>query len=194
LVPAFWALFEQSNSTWVLQGDQMKSFELLGFDIGAERMQSLNPLLVMILVPVLNWILYPLVEAGGLRVTALRRMSLGLLLTAVSYVVVGWLQARLEAKVELSLAWQAVPYVIITTAEVLVSTTGLEFAYTQAAPSMKSTIMSFWLLTVAIGNLLVTTITQLGGGHGDASVSSGRFYLYAGITAVVACLCLATPA
>jgi POT family proton-dependent oligopeptide transporter len=71
---------------------------------------------------------------------------------------------------------------------VLVSTTGLEFAYTQAAPSMKSTIMSFWLLTVAFGNLLVTTITQLGGGHGDESVSAKRFYEYAGMTAVVAVL------
>jgi POT family proton-dependent oligopeptide transporter len=47
------------------------------------------------------------------------------------------------------------PYLILTTAEVLISTTGLEFAFTQAAAEMKSTIMSFWLLTVAIGNLFV---------------------------------------
>jgi len=143
---------------------------------------------VMILVPVLNWVVYPLIERVGPRVTALRRMSVGLLLTAASYVIVGWLQGRLEAKESLSLAWQAVPYIVLTTAEVLVSTTGLEFAYTQAAPSMKSSIMSFWLLTVAFGNLLVTTITQLGGGHGSESVSSGRFYQYAGLTAGVAVL------
>jgi proton-dependent oligopeptide transporter, POT family len=188
LVPAFWALFEQSNSTWVLQGAQMQPFNFLGLRVGAEQMQSLNPLLVMILVPLLNWGLYPFIESRGLRVTALRRMSFGLLLTALSYVFVAWLQYRLETKDTLSLAWQALPYLILTTAEVLVSTTGLEFAYTQAAPSMKSTIMSFWLLTVAIGNLLVTTITQLGGGHGDESVSSGRFLLYAGMTGVVAVL------
>jgi POT family proton-dependent oligopeptide transporter len=188
-VPAFWALFDQSNSTWVLQGAQMQPFNLLGMTIGAEQMQSLNPLLVMILVPVLTWWLYPLSEKAGFRVTPLRRMSAGFFLTVFSYVIVGWLQHRLEAKETLSLAWQAVPYIILTAAEVLVSTTGLEFAYTQAAPSMKSTIMSFWLLTVTIGNLLVTTITQLGGGgHGDESVTSGRFYLYAGMTAVVSVL------
>src|SRR5438093_8914772 len=123
-----------------------------------------------------------MLESLSWRVTPLRRMSLGLLLTSFSYFVVAWLQHRIEAKETLSLIWQAGPYVILTTAEVLVSTTGLEFAYTQAAPSMKSTVMSFWLLSVAIGNLLVTTITQLGGGHGDASVTSGRFYLYAGLT------------
>jgi len=188
-VPAFWALFDQSNSTWVLQGDKMLPFTILGWKIGAEQMQSLNPLLVMILVPVLTWWLYPMSESVGFKVTPLRRMSIGFFLTAFSYVIVGWLQQRLEAKETLSLAWQAVPYIILTAAEVLVSTTGLEFAYTQAAPSMKSTIMSFWLLTVTIGNLLVTTITQLGGGaHGDESVTSGRFYLYAGMTAVVAVL------
>jgi len=187
-VPPFWALFDQSNSTWVLQGAQMQSFKFLGVTVGAEQMQSCNPLLVMILVPLLNWGLYPLLESFGLRATALRRMSVGLVLTAASYIVVGWLQHRIEAGEAVSLAWQALPYLILTTGEVLVSTTGLEFAYTQAAPSMKSTIMSFWLLTVAIGSLLVTTITQLGGGHGDESVSSGRFYLYAGMTAVVTVL------
>src|SRR5439155_6532446 len=171
-------------STWVLQGAQMQPFQLLGIHIGAEQMQSLNPLLVMILIPLLNWWLYPFIESRGSRVTALRRMSVGLLLTAISYVLVGWLQHRIEANETLSLAWQAVPYLIITTAEILVSTTGLEFAYTQAAPSMKSTIMSFWLLTIALGNLLVATVTQLGGGHGEASVSSGRFLLYAGMTAL----------
>ena len=187
-IPPFWALFEQSNSTWVLQGAQMQPFNFLGMTIKAEQMQSLNPLLVMLLIPALNWGVYPLLEKMGLRVTPLRRMSLGLVLTAASYILVGWLQHQIEAGHSLSLAWQSVPYVILTTAEVLVSTTGLEFAYTQAAPSMKSMIMSFWLLTVAIGNLLVTTITQLGGSHGDESVSSGRFYLYAALTFGVALL------
>jgi POT family proton-dependent oligopeptide transporter len=187
-IPPFWALFEQSNSTWVLQGAQMQPFNLLGFKIEAEQMQSLNPLLVMILVPALTWGLYPLLEKFGFRVTALRRISLGLILTATSYLIVGWLQGQIEAGQKLSLAWQGVSYIILTTAEILVSTTGLEFAYTQAAPSMKSMVMSFWLLTVAIGNLLVTTITQLGGGHGSDSVTAGRFYLYAMLTFAVSAL------
>jgi POT family proton-dependent oligopeptide transporter len=187
-VPAFWSLFEQSNSTWVLQGAKMVPFKLLGVSIGAEQMQSLNPLLVMILIPILTWGIYPLVEKMGVKVTQLRRMVLGLALTALSYVMVGWLQHRLESGETLSLGWQAVSYVILTTGEVLISTTGLEFAYTQSASSMKSTMMSFWLLTVAIGNLLVTTITQIGGGHGDESVTAERFYQYAAITAVATVL------
>ena len=43
----------------------------------------------------------------------------------------------------------------------MVSITGLEFAYTQAPRSMKSTIMSFWLLTVFGGNLLDASVAKL---------------------------------
>jgi POT family proton-dependent oligopeptide transporter len=179
LLPTFWALYDQSNSTWVLQASQMKPFNFIGLNVAAEQMQSLNALLILILVPLLSWVIYPWIEKRGLQVTALRRMALGFVFTVLSFLVIGWLQGRLEAKQELSLAWQALPYLFLTIGEVLISTTGLEFAYTQAFPSMKSTIMGLYFLTVSLGNLIVTTITQIGGGHGDESVTSGRFYVYA---------------
>jgi len=188
-VPAFWALYEQSNSTWVLQGSKMADWKAGGFTIGAEQMQSMNPMLVMVLIPLLNRGIYPDLEEGGVPVTGLRRRGGGLVLTAGSYLIVGWLQTRIEAGETVSVLWQTVPYIVLTTGEILVSTTGLEFAYTQAAPTMKSTIMSFWLLTIAMGNLGVAAITTLaGGGHGDASVSAGRFFFYAGLTFAVSVL------
>jgi solute carrier family 15 oligopeptide transporter 1 len=50
--------------------------------------------------------------------------------------------------------WQIPQIFLITVAEILLSITGLEFAYKQAPSSMKSLIQAFWLLTVAGGNLL----------------------------------------
>ena len=165
----------------------MVPFTLAGMTVGAEQMQSANPALVMILVPLLTLGVYPKL---GRWASPLRRMSFGLFLTAASYVVVAALQRQIEAGAQLSVAWQTVTYIILTTGEVLVSTTGLEFAFREAAPQMKSTIMSFWLLTVSFGNLLVTFITKILAGSGpDAhagSVSSGRFMQYAGLTFVVA--------
>src|SRR5262249_29577330 len=156
------------------------------FKIGAEQMQSANPALVMILVPVLTLVVYPML---GKFATPLRRMSMGMFLAALSYVVVAWLQSRIESGAKLSVMWQVIPYVVLTTVEVVVSTTGLEFAFREASAQMKSTIMSFWLLTVTLGNLLVSTITQVyTGGAEAASVSSSRFMLYAGFTFVVAIL------
>ncbi len=182
LIPPFWAMFDQHSSTWILQAKDMVPFKLTNnYSIGGEEMQSLNPLLVMILVPLLTGVLYPLF---GKLVTPLRRIGVGMFIAGASYVAVAWLQQRIVAGEKLSVLWQALPYLILTSAEVLVSTTGLEFAYTQAAKSMKSTIMSFWLLTVAAGNFLVVLITRFGGGHaaGDASVTPGRFMLYALMT------------
>jgi POT family proton-dependent oligopeptide transporter len=210
----FWSLFDQTSSTWVMQGNKMANCEVLvnlakqalsaihitdvtaskiasAFIISAEQMQSTNALLVMILVPLMLW-LYPRIEKlTGMRVSPLRRMGAGLVLGAVSYVIVGLLQTRVDAGAQLSVLWQTIPYILLTTGEVLLSTTGLEFAFTQAAAEMKSTIMSFWLLTVAFGNLFVPVLTSfkghlLGTASESASVSASTFYLYAGLTLGVA--------
>ena len=187
LVPPFWSLFDQTNSTWVLQGGKMIPFTIFGFNIGAEEMQSANPLLVMLLVPVLTLLVYPRL---GKLAAPLKRMSYGMFLGAFSYVIVAALQQRLEAGAQLSIAWQTLPYIVLTMAEVLVSTTGLEFAFREAAPEMKSLIMSFWLLTVTAGNMLVALITKYfaHGTGGEESVSAGRFMMYAGLSFVVAIL------
>jgi proton-dependent oligopeptide transporter, POT family len=193
LIPVFWSLFDQSNSTWVLQGEKMVPYQIasgdIGFTIGAEQMQSANPLLVMILVPLLTLGVYPRI---GRWASPLRRMSVGMFIASFSYVIVAMLQSRVEAGAHISVLWQTVPYIVLTTAEVLISTTGLEFAFREAAPEMKSILMSLWLVTVAFGNILVAGITKVfagssAGAH-EESVSTGRFFLYAGLTFVVAIL------
>ena len=187
LIPIFFSLFDQTNSTWVLQGERMVPTRILGLDIGAEQMQSMNPLIVMILVPLFTLGIYPRI---GRLASPLRRMSYGMFLAAGSYLVVAALQRQIEAGAQLSVLWQTVPYVILTAAEVLVSTTGLEFAFREAAPEMKSLVMSFWLLTIAFGDLLVVAVTKIfaDAQNQAASVSTDRFLLYAGMTFGVAIL------
>ncbi len=157
------------------------------YRIGPEEMLSANPILVMIFLPIMTLLIYP---ALGRFATPLRRMSAGMFLSGFSFIIVAMFQKRLDAGDQLSVLLQTLPYIVITIAEVLISTTGLEFAFREAAPSMKSTIMGFWQLTVAIGNLLVSGLTWMlskAGGEGD-SVSVDRFMLYAGMTFVVAIL------
>ena len=82
--------------------------------------------------------------------------------------------------------WQIIPYLIMTVGEVLVSVTGLEFAYTQAPRAMKSTIMGFWLLCVTIGNLLVAFLAPLQ----KTLALSQFFWLFAGLMAAAAAVFL----
>ncbi|XP_044017460.1 solute carrier family 15 member 1-like [Aphidius gifuensis] len=55
--------------------------------------------------------------------------------------------------------WLIPQYIILAMAEVLFAVTGLEFAFTQAPGTMKSLLQASWVLTTAIGNLLVSVIS-----------------------------------
>lgn len=164
MVSIFWALFDQSGSSWVRQAKLMRTVTFLGIEWLPSRMQAVNPVLVMLLIPFVNYVGYPLLEKLGFKMTALRRMTAGMLVASFSFVAVAFIQAAVdrEGPGKVNILWQTVPYVIITIAEVLVSVTGLEFAYSQAPKRMKSTIMGFWLLTVAMGNLLVSLLAEFG--------------------------------
>ncbi len=85
----------------------------------------------------------------------------------------------------MSIAWQLIPYLLITAGEVMLSATGLEFAFSQAPASMKSTITSFWLLTVAVGNFLVAGVASLNDKLVKAT-GAMQFLFYAALTLAVA--------
>ncbi|MBB6365615.1 MULTISPECIES: oligopeptide:H+ symporter [Xanthomonas] len=151
LVTPFFSLFDQKASTWVLQGQQMQMPDWFS----ASQMQALNPALVMLLIPFNNLVLYPLLRRRGYEPTALRRMTAGIAFSGLAWIVVGSLQVMMDGGDALSIAWQILPYALLTFGEVLVSATGLEFAYSQAPQSMKGVVMSFWNLTTTVGNLWV---------------------------------------
>ncbi len=151
LTTPFFSLFDQKASTWVLQGQQMS----MPSWFTASQMQALNPALVMILIPFNNLVLYPWLRRRGWEPTALRRMTAGIAFSGLAWIVVGGIQVVMDGGNAMSIFWQILPYALLTFGEVLVSATGLEFAYSQAPQAMKGVVMSFWNLTTTIGNLWV---------------------------------------
>jgi POT family proton-dependent oligopeptide transporter len=186
-VPMFWACFNQSNSTWVLQGKNMTPFPLFGgiWQLDGETMQGMGAVLVMVWVPILTFVVYPLAEQLGLRPTALRRMSAGMVLGAASFFICGAIQARMDRGESLSIVWQLVPYVVLEAGEVLLSATALEFAFEQAPKQFKSIIMSCWLMTIAGGHFLIAVVTGLNSRYVHAHGAS-EFYFYAVMMVAVA--------
>ncbi|EDW82858.1 uncharacterized protein Dwil_GK24928, isoform A [Drosophila willistoni] len=61
----------------------------------------------------------------------------------------------------ISILWQLPQIVVMTAAEIMFSVTGLEFSFTQAPASMKSVLQACWLLSVAIGNMIVVVIAEI---------------------------------
>ena len=189
MVPLFWACFNQSQSTWVEQGEKMTSFYFLN----GETMQGAGAVLVMIWVPILTFGVYPLMEKWGIKPTALRRMGAGMFLGAAAFVLSGLVQAQVDHGTKLSIAWQLVPYVVLEAGEVLLSATALEFAFEQAPPQMKSLIMGFWLMTIAGGHFMIAVVTYLND-HFIKATGASALYFYAVLTLLgtgvfIACAC-----
>jgi len=191
LVSVFWALFDQHSSTWITQAGKMdlrlwgERESFLGIPnrrLEASQVPALNPLLVMLLIPLMN-ILYHLFDRAGIQTTPLRRVTVGMFVTALSFVATAVLQDYIDRSPPSSVwvGWQMIQYVVVTVGEVMVSITGLEFAYTQAPKKMKSTVMGFWLLTVTLGNVLVAFLA----GFKDLAPVD-FFWTFAGLSAAAA--------
>ncbi|QDA58361.1 MFS transporter [Thermomonas aquatica] len=160
LTTPFWSLFDQKASTWVIQGkDMIVPHEAWWWPSWlvkeAGQMQALNPLLIMLLIPFNNLVLYPALRRIGWEPTALRRMGFGIAFAGIAWVIAGLIQLKIDSGAQTSLALQTWPYLLLTFGEVLVSATALEFAYSQATQSMKGVIMAFWYLTSTFGSLWV---------------------------------------
>jgi proton-dependent oligopeptide transporter, POT family len=177
-IPFFWMLFDQKASTWVVQAKSMNP-QVGEFTFQASQMQFINPALVMVLIPVLAAVVYPAFQRLGWELTPLRRMPLGLVIGAVSYIIAGYYQVVIEGGTQLNIAWQIVPYIVLTIAEILVSTTGLEFAYTQAPREMKSVVQSLWLLNSTLANVAVAIAAKL-----NIFAGSAQFFFYAALAAL----------
>ncbi len=188
-VPFFWMLNDQNSSEWVLQASKM-NLHFMGIDWLATQIQAANPILVLLFIPLFNYVLYPFIEKSGINFNAYRKIGTGFILSVISFVVIWWIQIQIDGGGSPSIAWQLLAYIIITAAEVMVYQTGLEYAYTQAPASMKSTIMSFWLLTIAIGNILVSAVNSniADGGIFSTLSGAGYFLFFTIMMAVVSLL------
>ena len=174
----FWALWGMSNGAeWTLQAEKM-NLHWMGMDLIAAQVQTANPILILIFIPLVNYVIYPAINKV-FALTPLRKIGIGLFITALSFVVIVMIQGWIDAGQKPSINWQLLAYVILTLGEAMVSITGLEFSYTQAPNTMKSSVMALWLLTVASGELFVGLVNRwiLGGGEAH-KVSDYQYFTF----------------
>ena len=174
-IAMFWSLFDQQGSAWVLQAQKMDKHFII--DWQPSQMQWLNPALVLILIPLFNFGIYPLLERL-VRVTPLRKIAAGFFMAGLAFACSAWLQTRIDAGETVNIVWQLGGYVLITIAEVLISITALEFSYTQAPKTMKSVIMGVFLLSVSIGNLFTAAVNYVIQNDDGTSQLTGADYYW----------------
>ena len=156
LIAAFWSIFDQSSSAWVEQAKKM-DLNVLGFALNPAQLQAINPFFILTLIPLFTLVIYPQV-ARFVDFTPLRRIGVGFMLTLATIYVSGWIEQQISAGFKPSIGWQVLSYLLITSAEILISITALEFSYTQAPPRLKSLVMSLDLMSVALGNFFTARV------------------------------------
>jgi len=95
-LPFFWALFDMQGSRFVLTATQMDGWIGTAFKMKPDLMQIFNPIMILLMLPIFQYGVYPLIEKCGIRMTSLRRMGGGQIITACAFVVAGFVQLAID--------------------------------------------------------------------------------------------------
>jgi POT family proton-dependent oligopeptide transporter len=185
----FWALFDQTGSSWVLQAERMNRVVHLPFgvtfEVLASQIQALNPILILVFAPLFTWWIYPFLARRGL-LSSRGKIGIGMATAAIAFSMTGYAQGLIQGGEVPTVWWQLWAYVILTIAEVVVSITALELAYTSAPTTRRSLVTSFYLLSVALGNGLTAIVAGPGASIVGQPTTAGFFYFFAGMALIAA--------
>ncbi len=187
-VAVFWALFDQTGSSWVLQARDLDR-HFLGFEWLPSQIQAANPLIIMAFIPLFTFGVYPWINRF-FPLTPMRKIGIGLFATTLPFLMLGGVELWIAQGARPSIGWQLLAYVILTGAEVMVSITCLEFSYTQAPRSLKSFVMALFLMSASLGNLLTSGVNAWIERPGEPPLLEGAeyFFFFAALMAVAAVL------
>jgi len=175
-IAMFWSLFDQTASSWILQAEKMDR-TIFGIELLPSQLPAANPLLVLLLIPIFSYKVYPLINKV-FTLTPLRKISIGLFITVLAFIISALIQEKIDIGLTPHISWQILAYVILTSAEVMISITCLEFSYTQAPTKMKSFIMAFFMMSIAVGNLFTSAVNFFIENDDGSSKLAGADYFW----------------
>lgn len=172
--PIYWVVYGQFSSNFVTQAGQMN-----GHGIPNDLMQNFDPISIIVFIPLLETLVYPLLRRFHIRFRPITRISLGFVVASLAMMYAAIVQHLIYVSgpcyespgCDLSIvdgqttgnnihiAIQTPAYMFIGVSEIFASVSGLEYAYTKAPPSMKSFVQSMYLLTNAFGSALAEALT-----------------------------------
>ena len=172
----FWALWQQNFSSWVVQAYSMDR-NLFGMEWLPAQIQTVNPVFVLVLLPLSSYVIYPAIERFW-KLNPLRKMGMGMFALILSFVIVALIQMRIDAGGKPHILWQILAFVPLTAADVLVSVPHLEFSYTQAPKKMKSLVMCLYLGAIALGNTFTAAVNFFIQNKDGSSKLQGATYFW----------------
>ena len=104
--------------------------------------------------------------------------------------MIALIQQRIDAGQRPNISWQIFAFILLSAAEIMVSVTHLEFAYTQAPPKFKSLAMCTYLWAISLGNVFTAAVDHVIQ-NPDGTVrlqGAAYFYFFTIVLAVTAVL------
>lgn len=158
-LPVFFLAYNQMTGNLTSQAATM---ELHG--VPNDVIQNLNPISIVIMIPIIDHVLYPGLRKFGIAFTPIKRMTFGFVISALSMVAsavmqyyiydmgeCGWYPNESGCKPAPINVWaQCLPYILIGISEIFTNVTSYEYAYSKAPENMKSLVMSVNLFMSAI--------------------------------------------
>ncbi|KRG70419.1 peptide MFS transporter [Pseudoxanthomonas dokdonensis] len=175
----FRGAYEQIGNTLPLWIDSGVDRQLAGIEIKMTWFQSLNPLLVISLTPVLLMAWRRRAEAGR-ETSPGMRMAIGALLVAAAYLLLAVLTA-LAGDARVGWWWVVAFFVVLTLGELYILPTGLGLFAKLAPPRMGATTVASWFLAIFSGSLLAGLVGTLW-----SQASHAGFFLILSLLALVA--------
>ncbi len=151
----FWSSFEQQPTSFNLFADRYTDLEVMGFNIPSIWFQSLNPLFILILAPIIS-IIWVKLGNKGLEPSSMAKFALGMLLAAAGFgLMIMASKSILTSEGGLaSPLWLVGSLLFLTLGELALSPVGLSSMTKLAPKGMQGQMMGLFFASIAMGNLV----------------------------------------
>ncbi len=149
----FWAGFEQAASSLNLFAERLTDRNVLGWEAPASWLQSINPLFIITLAPVVGW-LWVWLDKREKEPSLPLKFGLGLLLLGVGFLVIAWGATYTVQGQLVSPGWLVSTYFLHTVGELFLSPVGLSSITKLSPPKFVGQMMGTWFMGAALGNLV----------------------------------------
>lgn len=161
-IPLAWSAYYTNGVDWLLDArSEFMDKTFFGVTLQAAQLQTVNSIAILLFIPLSLWLFPRLERWTGTEFSTKRKMLIGFVLLLAALLLESWVSHRIDLHQTVHAGWQVLALVILSAAEVLISISGLQYGYTHAPRSMKSTIGAIWLLTIAAGNGLNAWLNNL---------------------------------
>ncbi|KAL5018748.1 hypothetical protein ScPMuIL_004470 [Solemya velum] len=172
----FWAIYSQMQSTFFLQSERM-DIKIGDFQLPAAFLNAFNTIMILLFVPLMDRLVYPLLKKINRHPSNLQRIGVGLVLSGLSVFVAGGVEILRKEHLtgdnqqilagetfnasSMSVFWQVPQFALVGASEVFASITGLEFAFSQAPEVMQGLVMGMFLMTNGLGNYVSIAVIAI---------------------------------